>query len=58
MSKKDKIRQVLNIIFMLMAVIGIVLFLQKNEQTHQKGLIIILCAMSVKLVESSMRMIK
>jgi multisubunit Na+/H+ antiporter MnhC subunit len=55
---KDKIRNWLNIIFMIMAVIGVIFFLQKNEEKHMMGLYIILCAMSVKIVESSMRMIK
>ena len=55
---KDRIRNWLNIIFMVMAVIGIYFFLQKSEQKHDAGLYIILCAMCVKIVESSMRMIK
>lgn len=55
---KDRIRNWLNIIFMVMAVIGIYFFLQKSEQKHNTGLYIILGAMCVKIVESSMRMIK
>ncbi len=55
---KDQIRNWLNIIFMITAVIGVILFLSKNEETHMKGLMVILCAMAVKIVESSMRMIK
>lgn len=55
---KDQIRNWLNIIFMIMAVVGVILFLQKSESTHQLGLYIILTAMCVKIVESSMRMIK
>ena len=55
---KDQIRNWLNIIFMITAIIGVILFLSKNEDTHMKGLLVILCAMAVKVVESSMRMIK
>lgn len=55
---KDQIRNLLNIIFMIGAVIGVILFLQKNEEKHMLGLYIILCSMAVKIVESSMRMIK
>lgn len=55
---KDQIRNWLNIIFMVMALIGVILYLQKNEERHQLGLYIILIAMVVKIAESSMRMIK
>lgn len=55
---KDQIRNLLNIIFMIGAVIGVILFLQKNEEKHMLGLYIILYSMAVKIVESSMRMIK
>mgnify|MGYP006872992580 CR=1 FL=1 len=55
---KDKIRNWLNIIFMIGALVGVIMYLQKNEQTHMMGLYVILCAMAVKVVESSMRMIK
>jgi len=55
---KDKIRNWLNLIFMIGAVVGVVLFLQKNEETHMMGLYVILCSMAVKIAESSMRMIK
>jgi hypothetical protein len=55
---KDQIRNWLNIIFMIGAVIGVILFLQKNEEKHMMGLYIILCSMAVKVVESSMRIIK
>jgi multisubunit Na+/H+ antiporter MnhC subunit len=55
---KDRIRNLLNLIFMILAVIGVILFLQKNEERHMMGLYIILIAMSVKIVEASMRMIK
>ena len=55
---KDQIRNWLNIIFMVMALIGVILFLQKNEEKHMMGLYIILCAMAVKVAESSMRIIK
>ena len=55
---KDQIRNILNIIFMIGAVVGIILYLQKNEQTHQLGLYIILISMCFKIAESSLRMIK
>ncbi len=55
---KDQIRNLLNIIFMIGAIVGVILYLQKNEQTHMLGLYVILCSMAVKIVESSMRMIK
>ena len=55
---KDQIRNWLNIIFMVMALIGVILFLQKNAERHQLGLYIILIAMVIRIVESSMRMIK
>lgn len=55
---KDQIRNWLNIIFMIGAIVGVILYLQKNEQTHLMGLYVILCSMAVKIVESSMRMIK
>lgn len=55
---KDQIRNWLNIIFMIMAVIGIYFFLSKNEDKHMTGLYIILAAMTVKIIESAMRMMK
>ena len=55
---KDKIRNLLNIIFMIGAVVGVILYLQKSEQTHMLGLYIILCSMVVKIAESSLRMMK
>ncbi|SEM67027.1 hypothetical protein SAMN04487902_102277 [Prevotella sp. ne3005] len=55
---KDQIRNILNIIFMIGAVVGVILYLQKNEQTHQLGLYIILISMCFKIAESSLRMIK
>ena len=55
---KDHIRNWLNIIFMIGAVAGVILFLSKNEERHMTGLYIILCSMVVKIVESSLRMIK
>lgn len=58
MTNKDKIRNWLNIIFMVLAVIGVILFLQKNEETHMMGLYIILFAMVIKVAESSLRMLK
>ena len=55
---KDQIRNILNIIFMIGAVVGVILYLQKNEQTRQLGLYIILISMCFKIAESSLRMIK
>ena len=55
---KDKIRNILNIIFMIGAVVGVILYLSKNEEWHYLGLYIILIAMCFKIAESSMRMIK
>ena len=55
---KDQLRNILNIIFMIGAVVGVILYLQKNEQTHQLGLYIILISMCFKIAESSLRMIK
>ena len=54
---KDQIRNWLNLIFMIGAVVGVILYLQKNEQTHMLGLYIILCSMVVKIAESSLRML-
>ena len=56
--KTDKIRNILNIIFMIGAVVGVILYLSKNEERHYLGLYIILIAMCFKIAESSMRMIK
>ena len=55
MSTKDKIRNVLNIIFMIGAVVGVIYWL-KVDQT--KGTLIIMTAMCFKIAESSMRMMK
>ena len=55
---KKQIRTWLNIIFMVTAVIGVIMFLSKNETTHMRGLYLILIAMCVKITESAMRMIK
>ena len=55
---KDQIRNWPNIIFMIMAVIGIIFFVSKNEEKHMTGLYIILFAMCFKIAESALRMIK
>ena len=55
---KDLIRNWLNIIFMVMAVVGIIFFVQKSESRHELGLYIILLAMVVKIAESALRMMK
>lgn len=55
---KKQIRNWLSIIFMIMAVIGVIMFLSKNELTHMRGLYIILLAICVKITETALRMIK
>ena len=57
MSKKQ-IRNILNIIFMIGAIVGLYFFLSKNEERHTLGLYIILFSMCFKFAESSMRMFK
>lgn len=52
---KDTIRNILNIIFMLTAVIGVIWYLTKDRTT---GTYIILFSMCFKIAESSMRMLK
>jgi len=55
---RDQIRNVLNIIFMIGAVIGVIFFISKNEEKHQMGLYIIMVSMCFKIAESSLRMFK
>ena len=55
---KDQIRNILNIIFMIGAVVGVILFLSKNEERHNLGLYIILISMCFKIAESALRMTK
>ena len=55
---KDQIRNILNIIFMIGAVVGVILFLSKNEESHNLGLYIILISMCFKIAESALRMTK
>jgi len=50
-----KIRNWLNIIFMITAVVGVVYYVAIERTT---GMYIVFAAMAVKIVESSMRMIK
>ena len=52
---KDKIRNILNIIFMITAVVGVIWYLTKDQTM---GTYIILFSMCFKIAESSMRMIK
>lgn len=52
---KDKIRNLLTIIFMLGAIIGVIYYLTKDRTV---GTYIILIAMCFKIAESSLRMIK
>ena len=53
--KMKMIRNVLNIIFILMAIVGMAYYFWKDKSV---GTIIILVAMAFKMVESSMRMLK
>lgn len=55
---RDQIRNWLNLIFMIGAVVGVILFLSKNEDKHMIGLYIILISMCFKIAESSLRMLK
>ncbi len=55
---KDQVRNILNIIFMIGAIVGVAFFLSKNEEKHNLGLYIILCSMLVKIAESALRMMK
>ena len=52
---KDKIRNWLNLIFMIGAVIGVICYLTKDKTA---GTYIILIAMCFKIAESSLRIIK
>ena len=52
---KDQIRNWQNIIFMIMAVIGVIYYLTKDRTV---GTYIILFSMCFKIAESSLRMIK
>ncbi len=52
---KDKIRNILNIIFMLTAIAGVIYYLKVDRIT---GTYIILFAMCFKIAESSLRMMK
>ena len=55
---KDRIRNILNLLFMIGAVIGVIFFISKNEEKHQIGLYIIMVSMCFKIAESSLRMFK
>ena len=55
---RDQIRNWLNLIFMIEAVVGVILYLSKNEDKHMIGLYIILISMCFKIAESSLRMLK
>ena len=55
---RDQIRNWLNLIFMIGAVMGVILYLSKNEDKHMIGLYIILISMCFKIAESSLRMLK
>lgn len=55
MSTKDKVRNVLNLLFMIGAVVGVIYYLKVDKTA---GTLIILTAMCFKIAESSMRMMK
>ena len=55
MISKDQIRNILNIIFMITAIAGVIWYLTKDRTV---GTYIILFSMCFKIAESSMRMIK
>lgn len=50
-----KIRQVLNVIFMLGAIVGVIIFFISNEFI---GTIVILCAMAFKMMEYIIRFMR
>ena len=52
---KDKIRNLLNIIFLIGAIVGVIYYLTKDRTI---GTYIILISMCFKIAESSLRMIK
>ena len=54
MINKDQVRNWLNIIFMVLAVIGVIYYLTKDRMV---GTYIILIAMCFKIAESSLRML-
>ena len=58
-KEKDRffaLRNVLNILFMLVAIIGVVIYLTNDDKTV--GTIIVLVAMAFKIVECGLRFIK
>lgn len=55
MISKDQIRNLLNLIFMILAVVGVIYYLTKDRTV---GTYIILFSMCFKIAESSLRMIK
>lgn len=50
------LRQVLNIIFMLGAIVGMIVYFSSDSK--QVGIIVILCSMVFKFVEVALRIIK
>ncbi len=51
--RKDVVRKVLNIIFLVLAVVGFALYFQ--DQYHNVGLIVIVLGMAVKIIEFLVR---
>jgi len=51
----DTVRNWLNLIFMLSAIVGLLIYFFHSKQT---GIYVILCAMVVKFCESALRMMK
>ena len=50
-----KIRNVLNILFMLIAIVGVVIYVFFN---HDHGIIVVIVSMAFKFVECSLRLIR
>lgn len=50
-----KIRNVLNIIFMLTAIVGVIVYISSNKET---GMFIVLTAIPFKITESAIRLLR
>ncbi|MBO5187585.1 MAG: hypothetical protein J6B91_11230 [Prevotella sp.] len=50
-----KIRNVLNIIFMLTAIVGVIVYISSNKET---GMFIVLAAIPFKITESAIRLLR
>ena len=54
-GKHFKLRNVLNIIFMVLAVIGVIIYLMVNDTI---GIVVVLFAMVFKMAETVLRMVR